>query len=88
MAIRACGDGRLGILMVVLRGEALRLCSIEVATQPIDFLFHLGVLGSFTDALEIGLDFARELESVAPRAAPERVLDNVATKLSKSDVSN
>jgi hypothetical protein len=39
------------------------------------------MLGSLADTLEVGLDLAFELEAVAPRAALEGVLYDIASQL-------
>jgi hypothetical protein len=53
----------------------------HIATQSVNFLFHLGVLRAFADALEVGLNLAFELQAVAPRTTMEGFLDDVAPQL-------
>jgi hypothetical protein len=43
------------------------------------------VLGSLPYALEVGFDLAFELEAVAPRAALERILDDITPQLMRSN---
>jgi hypothetical protein len=63
----------------------LSLCPVDVTPQSINLLLHLGVLTSLPDALEIGFDFAFELQTVAPRAALERFLDDITPQLLRSN---
>lgn len=71
--------------LVVLQDVALSLCPVDVTPQSINLLLHLGVLTSLPDALEIGFDFAFELQTVAPRAALERFLDDITPQLLRSN---
>lgn len=73
-------DGRIE-LFAVFQCKTLCLGAGQVAAQSIDFLFHLGVLGSLAYALEVGFDLAFELESDAAGARLEGVLDDIAAEL-------
>lgn len=70
MRIGAVGNGRLELrvleVVIVFHGIALSSGLCKVATQPVDLLLHLGMLGALADALEVGLYLALELEAVAP----------------------
>lgn len=57
------------------------LGTIQVPSESINFLFHLGMLGALAYALEVGLDLALELEADAARAALEGVLYDIAAEL-------
>jgi len=43
------------------------------------------MLGTFANALKVGLDLTLELKTVATRATLERFLDDIATELSGTD---
>jgi hypothetical protein len=71
-----------GVDVVVVFGDkALRLCAGDVAAEAINLLLHLGVLGAFADALEVGLDLALELEAVTPGATLEGLLHDITAQL-------
>lgn len=78
---------RMELVVIIFRGEALRFGKGDIATKAVDFLFHLRMLGSLSDALEVGLDLAIQLEALASRTALEGILDDIAPKLRTSQVS-
>lgn len=71
--------------IVVLQDVALSLCPGDVTPQSINLLLHLGVLASLPYALKVGFDLAFELQTVAPRAALERFLDDITPQLLRSN---
>jgi hypothetical protein len=65
-------------LVILVEGEALGPGRLHSTTQSLDFLLHLGMLRTLADTLEVGLDLALQFEPVAPRAALEWFLDDIA----------
>jgi hypothetical protein len=50
-----------------------------LSAETVDLLFHFGMLASLSYTLEVGLDFALELQSIASRAGSEWILDDIAS---------
>lgn len=74
-------DSRVECLIVLFDCEALITGDIDGTTQPLNLLFHLGMLGTLANALEVGFDLALQLQPITPGAALEGVLDDIATQL-------
>jgi hypothetical protein len=47
-------------------------------SEPFNLLFHLGMLASLANALEVRLNLAFKLQSIAARASREGILDHIA----------
>ncbi len=78
MIVVGGGGGRRGHFVAVIHGVSLGLRAVEVSSESVNFLFHLGVLGALANALEVGLDLALELEADAARAGLPGILYNIA----------
>lgn len=73
-------DGRVDVFFLV-GNVALCSCASDVAAQSFNLLLHFCVLRALTDALEVGLDLAIELQAVTPGATLEGILDDIASEL-------
>lgn len=72
------------VIVLFVYGEALGLRPPNAPTEALNLLLHFGMLRSLSNALEVGLDLALKLQALTPRAALERILDDIAAELQRS----
>jgi hypothetical protein len=82
MGVDTIDDGRLQLrvyVLFLLNHEALGPGTLYGTPKLIDLFLHLRMLAALANPFEIGLNLALELQTVAPRAALERILYDIAS---------